>query len=283
MSADAVKPLRISWSAIRAHGECHERSFLLREGKRAKVSNIRNFAAGSCVDAIMREWLNNPLHPAGGMAAMVEELLNRTIEAEKAKGNVVIWRNAQDRDDVKKFCTELVSRLEPILEKHVLPHTYKHGFWFKVPMNLEYQGEVRPILLTGEMDLIVDNNGTVVWDLKGTADDQYWRKVIAQLTFYDLAVWFSSGIKTRHVGLIQPMCTERILAFEVTDAARADLMTRIQRYAFDVWAGERTCTEDTSKCHWCDVRHACSRFQQPALDAFGDLAAGLRAAAGDAA
>jgi len=91
----------------------------------------------------------------------------------------------------------------------------------------------------------------------------------------------STGVKTRFVGLIQPMCTERVLAWEVTDDARRQLLTRIERYAHDVWAGERTCTTDLSRCHWCDVKHSCSRFQQPALDAFGDLSTVLRAAAGE--
>lgn len=279
----ADKPLRVSWSSLRSHEECHERSFLLREGKRAKISNTRNFLHGTVVDSIMRVWLDNPLHPAGAMADLVEDMIVRSQAEEKEKGNVVRWRNATDRDDMRAFCVELVNRLEPILQEHVLPFGYEHGKWFKVPMSIpDAQGRPRDILLTGEMDLLVDNNGPVVWDLKGTADDQYWRKVVAQLTFYDLAVWISGGVKTRFVGLIQPMCTERLLAFEVTDDARRNLMIRIQRYAHDVWAGERTCTTDTSKCHWCDVKHACSRFQQPSVDVFGDLAAGLRAAAGEA-
>jgi hypothetical protein len=235
------------------------------------------------VDSIMRAWLDNPLIRHGDIDALVTTAMGSMEIDERGNGNKVKWRDAEDRNEVKKFCVELVKRLEPILEEHVLPYSYEHGKWFKIPMNLEYQGGTRPILLTGEMDLIVDNNGPVVWDLKGTADDQYWRKVIAQLTFYDLAVWFSGGTKTRFVGLIQPMCKERVLAFEVTDAARADLMNRIQRYAHDVWAGERQCTTDTSKCHWCDVKHACSRFAQPNLDTFGDLADSLRTAAGETA
>lgn len=278
-----MKPLRISWSAIRAHGECHERSFLLRDGKRAKVSNIRNYFAGMVVDHIMRDWLANPLIRHGDIGQLVTNYMDEMENAERGKGNLVRYRDASDRQTVRDFCVELVRRLEPILETQVLPYQYQCGTWFKIPMNLEYQGESRPILLTGEMDLLVDNNGSVVWDLKGTADDQYWRKVIGQLTFYDLAVWFSSGRKTRFVGLIQPMCTERTLAFEVTDAARADLMTRIQQYAFDVWSGERTCTDNTSACHWCEVKHSCSRFQPASLDSFGDLAAVLRTAAGETA
>lgn len=278
-----MKPLRVSWSAIRASEECKEKAHLMRAGKRAKVTNIRNFWPGMVVDQFMREYLDTPELRIESVHDWITAIMDEHETVERDKGNMIKYRDAADRQSVREFCTELASRLTIHLEKHVLPYKHEHGKWFKIPMNLEYQGEIRPILLTGEMDLLVDNGGPVVWDLKGTADDQYWRKVVAQLTFYDLAIWFSTGVKTRFVGLIQPMCKEQLLAFEVTDAARADLMTRIQRYAFDAWSGERACTDDTSKCHWCDVKHACTRFQQPQLDVFGELAAELRAAAGETA
>jgi hypothetical protein len=278
------KPLRVSWSGLRSHEECHQRSFLIRDGKKAKVSNIRNFFHGTVVDSIMRRWLDDPEHTPGGMVEMVDQLMIDTETEEKEHGNIVRWRNAADRDDVRQFCTELVTRLEPILVEHVLPYTYEHGKWFKVPMTLtDDTGHARDILLTGEMDLIVDNQGPVIWDLKGTADDQYWRKVAAQLVFYDIAVWASSGQKTRGVGLIQPMCSERIKAWQVTDDFRRQLLSRIERYARDVWAGEKTCTDNTAACHWCTVKHACPKYAQPSLDAFGELAVGLREAPGDAA
>ncbi len=275
------KPLRISWSKIRVWEECREKSFLQREGKRSKVTNIRNFWPGTVVDQIMRVWLEAPANSVRpDMVDLVAEVMDRSEVEEKADGNIVRFRDAADREQIRTFCTELVRRLQPILTEHVLPYPHEHGKWFKVPMSIpDRDGRPREILLTGEMDLLVHNNGPVVWDLKGTADDQYWRKVVAQLTFYDLAIWASTGQKTRFVGLIQPMCTERMLAFEVTDDARRDLMVRVQRFAHDVWANERGCTDDTSKCHWCDVKHACTRFSQPSMDVFGDLATGLRAAA----
>jgi hypothetical protein len=249
------------------------------------VNNIRNFWPGLVVDQFMREFLEHPGNTDDlDMSEWISVIMGESEDAERAKGNMVKFRDRADRDEVRSFCTELADRLVPILQKHVLPHQFECGKWFKVPLTIkDQQGQPRDILLTGEMDLLVENGGPVVWDLKGTADDGYWRKVVAQLVFYDLAVWISTGIKTRFVGLIQPMCREGVLAFEISDAARRDLMIRIQRYAHDVWAGERTCTDDTSKCHWCDVRHACSRFQQPSLDVFGDLATGLRTAASEGA
>lgn len=279
-----TKPLRVSWSGLRSHEECHQKSYLIREGKRSKVSNIRNFFAGMVVDRIMRDWLDDPALRDADIRGVVTCAMDEMESTERGKGNMVRWRDAADRDQIRQFCVDLVVKLGPILSEHVLPHTYEHGKWFKVPMTLADQdGQPRDILLTGEMDLLVDNRGPVVWDLKGTADDQYYRKVAAQLVFYDLAVWASTGIKTRFVGLIQPMCTEPVLAWEVTDNARRELLARIQRYAHDVWANDTTCTDQTGACHFCDVRHACARYGTPQLDAFGSLADGLRHAAGEPA
>lgn len=271
-----TKPIRVSWSGLRNHEECAQRSFLLREGKRAKVTNIRNFFPGTVVDHVMRAWLVLPT--AAPMADLVESVMDKAEAEEKAKGNLVRFRNPGDRADVQKFCIELCNRLEPILTQHVLPYEHQCGHWFKVPAILEGHD----VLLTGEMDLLVQHpQGPVVWDLKGTADDQYYRKVVAQLTFYDLALWISTGTKTHFTGLIQPMCTERIKAWQITDDARRDLMIRIMRYVRDIVAGRRDCTENIATCHWCDVRHACPRFSS--TDALGSLADGLRTAAGEPA
>jgi hypothetical protein len=169
--------LRVSWSKIRVHEECHEKSFLKREGKRAKVTNIRNFYPGTVVDHAMRVWLDlpaNSVRPA--MTELVTASMDDTEAEEKTKGNHVRFRDSEDRNEVRKFCLDLVSRLEPILTQHVLPYAHECGKWFKVPLTIpDADGYAREIVLTGEMDLIVDNGGPVVWDLKGTADNQYWR------------------------------------------------------------------------------------------------------------
>jgi hypothetical protein len=271
-----TKPIRVSWSGLRVWEECAMRSALQRDGKRAKVSNIRNFWPGMVVDHVMRVWLAAPT--LSSMADLVEGVTAKAEAEEKAKGNLIRFRNPDDRADVQKFCVELCNRLEPILTKHVLPYEHTCGKWFKVPMILDGHD----VLLTGEMDLLVQQpQGQVVWDLKGTADDQYYRKVVAQLTFYDLALWISTGKKTYFTGLIQPMCSERVMAWQITDEVRRNLMIRIQAYVRDIVAGRRECTDNKATCHWCDVKHACPRFST--TDALGDLADGLRAAAGETA
>ncbi len=274
------KPLRVSWSSIRTHAECKQKSWLIREGKRQKVSNIRNFFAGLVVDRIMRELLDNPLIRSGDHRGLVTCVMDELEDTERGRGNMVRWRDAADREEIRKFCTTLVERLVPLLDEHVLPYQYEHGKWFKVPMKIPgLDGQPRDILLTGEMDLIVDNGGPVVWDLKGTADDSYWRKVVGQLAFYDLAIFASSGLKTRYCGLIQPMCKEPVLVFEITEAARTAMNSRIVAYAHDVWRDEKTCKESSSGCNFCDVRHACERYSSDRIDSFGDMADAFRKAA----
>lgn len=273
--------LRVSWSALRNHTECHQRSFLIRQGKRQKVTNVRNFFAGMVVDRIMRELLDNPLIRAEDHRAVVTVTMDELEDAERGKGNIVRWRDAEDRNDIRQFCTTLVQRLVPILDKHVLPYPYEHGKWFKVPMDVpDLNNNARRIVLTGEMDLIVEDQGRpVVWDLKGTADDSYWRKVVGQLAFYDFAIFASSGQKTRYTGLIQPMCKEPVLVFEITEETRTTLASMITRYCHDVWRDEKTCTTGSAKCGWCEVKHACERYSADRIDAFGSLADGFRQAA----
>ena len=59
------KTLRLSWSQLRTHDECNQKSFLMRSGKRSKVTDLRNFFHGMVVDRAMRDWLNNPMRTAG--------------------------------------------------------------------------------------------------------------------------------------------------------------------------------------------------------------------------
>ena len=215
------RPLKVSWSQLRNHEECHRKSYLLRSGKKAKVTNVRNFYHGSVVDQVMRDWLESPLRQPGGMQKMVDRVMSEVADEAKGNDQLIRWRNAQDKEDVRQFCLTLVERLEPILRERVLPFQHEVGKWFKVPIQLpDPYGVLREVTLIGEMDLLCYDDGPIVWDLKGTADDQYWRKVLGQLTFYDIVITISSGQRTRKTGLIQPMCSEPVLEFVIDDAMR---------------------------------------------------------------
>jgi hypothetical protein len=231
-------------------------------------------------DRVMVQWLADPDRPAGAMVAMVEDMITTAERDAREDGDgVVRWRSADDRTDLLEFCVELVHRLEPILRELVLPYPFESAKRFTAPVNMPYlDGTLTTVNLIGEMDLLVDNRGPHVWDLKGTKDDQYWRKVLGQLVFYDLAVLAMTGTKTVLTGLIQPMCTEPVLEFQISDDDRRAMWSRILRYATDRWRNHAPCKEGTSGCNWCETKHACPRFQ-PTQGNTMTLSAELRQAA----
>lgn len=262
---------------LRAHEECRQKTALLRQGKRAKAQNLRSYFHGMVVDSVMRAWLANPHRSAVDMRTLVEEHIERgQREAVETGDGVVRWRDAGDRDVLRDFSVELVRRLEPILTEHVLPYDYYCGHRFKHPLTLPDGTE---ILLNGEMDLLVADHGWVVWDLKGTKDNGYWRKVVGQLTFYDLATKLERGEHTRFAGLIQPMCDQQLLTFEFDGDARRAMLARILRYVSDVQAANEQCRADTSGCSWCEVKHACPRYTPAPGTNTLSLSATLRQAA----
>lgn len=274
------EPIRISWTQMRAHLECKQKSHLLRTGKRPTAQNLRNYFHGMVVDKIMRRWLDSPQRTAGQMPTMVDDMIDEmSSEAAETGDGVVRWRNGGDREQLRDFCIELLNRLEPILRDKILPHPYEQAKRFKVPVHVPYlDGQPAPVLLTGEMDLLVEDDGFIIWDLKGTKDDQYWRKTLGQLVFYDLALLGLRGVTTRSVGFIQPMCKQPVLPFVISEHDRGQMWAAITRMASDIWRGNNACKPDAAGCSFCEVRHACPRFN-PDTDDSPTLAAALRAAA----
>ena len=279
MTGIDAEPIRVSWSQIRAHEECKQKAALFRAHKRGPAGNLRGFYHGMVVDSAMREYLDNPQRGPGDMAARIDMLIDEGIDDAKASGDgVVRWKHAHDRIQMAEFCTELVGRLEPLLDRHVLPYEFVSGKRFTAPLN----AAGTRINLVGEMDLLVrEPTGYVVWDLKGTADPTYYRKVLGQLIFYDLATWCETGQKTRLTGLLQPMCPEPVIEHHVTDQDRRVMLARILRYVSDVKHHRQDCKDGTAGCSWCEVNHACIRFR-PDTTPSGttmSLSAALRTAA----
>lgn len=273
----ATDPIRVSWSMLRAHEECKQKTSLLRSGKRAKAQDLRLFFHGMVVDNVMRDWLAHPDRANIDMRDLVESRIERgQQEAIDSGDGVVRWRHANDRDDLRAFAVELVRRLQPILDERVLPYEYYCGYRFKHPLTLP---DGTDIVLNGEMDLLVADHGWAVWDLKGTKDNGYWRKVVGQLAFYDIATKIDRGEHPRLTGLIQPMCDEPLLTFQFDAEARRIMFARILRYVEDVKAANEQCRADTSGCSWCEVKHACPRYTPTPGTNTLSLSAGLRQAA----
>jgi hypothetical protein len=268
-------PARVSWSMLRAHETCHQKSYLIRSGRRSKAQNLRVFFGGMVVDRAMMRWLSDLDRQPGQMLASIDEMIEVVAADAVENGDgVVHWKGADDRRHVRDFCRELVTRLEPILDTLVTPYEFEPAKRFKVPVTVPYlDGTPTTIILSGEMDLLVRNDGWVVWDLKGTKDDDYYKKVLGQLIFYDLATMCLHRAKTRKVGLIQPMCREPVREWAVTDDARNTMWSRVLRYVEDIWRNEHTVKKSTKDCTWCEVKHACERYQPDSLAAGLHLAA----------
>ncbi len=197
------------------------------------------------------------------MAAQVDVLLDETEATAKETGDgVVKWRGPSDKAAVREFCHELVTRLEPILFKLCIPYDWHEAYRFSVPVTIPYlDGSPREILLVGEIDLLTRPDKWAVWDLKGTKDDQYWRKVAGQLLFYEISWAAKTGEWPQVSGLIQPMCKEPVLTFNFTADHRREMMTRICGVAKDIWSGALVPKDDSAGCDRCPVRHACPKYK----------------------
>jgi len=243
------------------------RGKLIKAGKKNPMQDIRGYFPGTVVDRAMRHWLDDPDHPAGGMVASVDQIMDAEEQAAKDSGDgVVRWRNSSDRLEVAQFCRELVIRLEPILADLVLPHDYQPAMRFRTPVSIPYlDGTLTTVHLVGEMDILVrtEQGAWGIWDLKGTKDNNYWRKTIAQLTFYDVATNALFGQHSSRAGLIQPMCAERVKEVLITDEDRRVLMSRVVRMAHNIWREDYTLAADPAGCFYCPVKHACPKFDNP--------------------
>jgi hypothetical protein len=202
------------------------------------------------------------------MSAQVDTIFDESIEIARNTGDgIVRWKHAGDKSETRELCREIVTRLEPILVRYALPFEWSPAVRFSVPVSIPgLDGELREIILIGEMDLRVrDARGdVVVWDLKATRDNQYYRKVLGQLSFYALAVKALTGRFPVMTGLIQPMCDQRVLPVAVDEQAVREMSGRIVKTAHDIWAGRLLPKADDAGClgaYGCPVQHACPKFK----------------------
>jgi hypothetical protein len=215
------------------------------------------------VDLAMRRWLNQDQPEPGWMLAHVDALLDEAEEQAKATGDgVVKWKHPKDQAEVREFCRELVTRLEVILAERCLPFDWQEAVRFSVPVTIpDLASQPREILLVGEIDLLVRPAGVGIWDLKGTKDDSYWRKVVGQLLFYEIAWVAKTGEWPEVSGLIQPMCKQPVLEFHFSDDERRQMMSRIVAAARDIWSGNMPPKESPEGCNYCPVQHACPKYK----------------------
>lgn len=255
--------LRISWSRLRAHDECPAKGQLLAEGKKSPITDIRGFFHGNVTDLCMRRWLSQDNPQPGQMLQWVDQVFYQAeIDARESGDGIVNWKYAGDKKETLEYCRELVVRLEALLFKVCIPYDWDPAVRFEVPLTIPgLDDEPRVISLIGEYDLLVAMPaGNIVWDLKATKNEGYWRKVKGQLVFYAIAVAAMTGTWPVAAGLLQPMCAEQDPMFTFTDEDYRQMFARIQRLARDIWAGQIRPKASNEGCRWCEVRGSCPKF-----------------------
>ena len=260
--------LRISWSSLRTHAECKQRGYLHREKKKATLQDVRNFFPGTITDRVTRDWLlDDPTNKQGAMPDMVDSIMEREEQKILEGRGILRWRDPADKAKVREECISAVTKIEPVLNKFVVPFDYQADYSFQVPMAVPHpRGGTEKILLIGFMDILVRDNKDrfYVYDVKHTKDEYYWRKTRGQLTFYDLSVFISQGKQTEATALFQPLCKEPVKGFRISEESRTQMMGKISEMAWDVWTEDHTPRADTTLCNYCDVKHACTKFK-PAM------------------
>lgn len=262
---DNGKPLRISWSRIRQYQECKAKAGLLAAGMKSPVTDIRAFFPGTVADRCAGDWLSLDNPEPGWMAGHVDTILDREEAAARESGDgVVRWRGPQDREKVRDWCRECVTRLEPLLYRYIIPYLYEPHARFRVPMTIPGTGgEPRQILLTGETDFRTWREEKVplsIDDLKATQDPGYWRKVTGQLVFYEIATWGMTGRWPEVSRLFQPMCPEPVLEFRFSADHRREMFVTICAVANDFWRDNLPPKADSIGCDRCEVRAPCPKY-----------------------
>lgn len=260
-----MSDLKISWSKLRSHMECKQKGFLQRAGKGASMENQRVFFPGTVTDRVVRDWLaGDPYSNPGLMVDMVESIVQREQENIEKEGKQLRWKNDKDRDSIIADCQEAVRNIEPSLNRLVLPYEYDVDFSFKAPLRIPHPlGHSETVILNGFMDIIVrrGEDQWAVYDVKHTKDNQYWKKTRGQLSFYDLAVDVMFDAPTFEVGLLQPLCKETERMFVLDDAERGILLKHVNDMCVDIWEKNFDPDAPIDACKFCNVRHACTRFQ----------------------
>lgn len=261
----AAPPLKLSWSRIRNHVECQRKGALISAGMKSPVADVRNYFQGNVTDRCMGDWLSLEKQEPGWMAAHVDEILDREEANVRETGDgVVKWRHREDKAQVRAWCRECVTRLEPILFELIIPHLFEPHSRFEVPLTIPGPGgEPRKILLRGETDLRTWRSEKVplsVDDLKATENTAYWRQVTGQLMFYEIATWGMTGQWPEVSRLIQPMCQERVLTFYFSAEHRREMFVTICRVANDIWRGELPPKADSVGCDRCAAKAMCPKY-----------------------
>ena len=255
-------PIRLSWSRLRLHSECPAKGDLIARFGRPSISDIRTFFSGTVADRCMRRWLEQDDPQPGQMEAWVQEIFQAEEQKARDTGDGMLpWRSGE-RAEKLGFCLECVRRLEPLLQRVCLPYAWQPATRFDVPVEIPgLDGRPAQIRLVGEYDLLTEPQfGVIVWDLKATRNEQYWRTTKGQLVFYAIAVAVARGQWPAAAGLLQPMCEQPDPTWVFEQQDYSQMFARIVSTAHDIWAGRLGPKADNAGCSYCPVRGRCPKF-----------------------
>jgi hypothetical protein len=238
---------------------------LMKSGKKAKVLDVRNFFPGRVTDRVVRYWLEqDPRNNLGRMPSMVAETIAKELGEASDGGETVGWKHRTDRDDVTAQCIAAVKRIEPALQRYVLPYEWQVDFGFKTPVMMRAPWGMETVILNGFMDIIVrnpENDSWRIYDVKHTENKDYWKGSFGQLVFYGYENLLRTGKLPVEVGFFQPLVAESVKRFTLSDTDVNNLAGRVQSMAWELWAEETPPRSDRAMCGFCEVKHACVKFK----------------------
>lgn len=263
-------PVIISWSGLKRWENCpqHQLRVITKEADRSGKGRI--FLPGTVCDLVQRRWLDSEDPQPGEMVEMVDKIFSEVVEERES---VIRWRGnpISDQADVKAYCRETVTNLEPWLIQNVLPYDYQAEVKFRAFMQVPYICDDRfgVVKMIGGIDIVVrDDQGKFrLYDLKTTKDAGYIRSTLAQLIFYDLA-WGLVQEDFYHAvewGFVTPTLPERMIPIVVDREDRRAMLSRIIKYAQGVWHDAWDPKPDDAGCGYCEAKGACEKFKTVAI------------------
>ena len=261
--------LRISWTSLQTHETCRQRAHLMQGKRKTPAQNIRPFFHGIVADKCMRCWLESPNPVSGEMVLAVEDTVEQCLLKARERGSgVVQWKSRTDRAEMIEWIKILLTRLEPYLQRNVIPYPYWPEYKFKVPLRIpDLAGNRSEIDLVGGMDIrvreaLLPDPVWVGYDLKATVSPDYLRKTLGQSIFYSLAHFASEGAPFHRFAFLQPMVEDNPFPeVVITQADLSSMLSRIVKMAHDMWRNDTTPKKLDSGCAWCPVKGSCVRFK----------------------
>lgn len=258
----------VSWSLLRMHRECRQKSYLHRTKQRSEKVDVRRYFHGTVGDRLMRTYLER-----GGdfdMEAEVYAQMERTTkETINERQGSLRWRPGQKEKAYEKVLTG-VQRLKPLLDEHVLPYEYQPEAEFKVPYLVPPMvpgGDPIQVLLVGAIDIVVhygDGRFSGL-DLKMTTDSSYYRKTWGQGVLYSIAfeALMEGKASFEEFYFVQPLLSDKhkMRPLALTEQAELEMVHQISQYAHDVKIGRVEPKQGTDGCSYCAGRPFCEKFK----------------------